>query len=151
MNFLQTFQINAPTVVAEIFDDEVVIINLESGAYYSLGQSGRLLWQQLQPGATVNELIAQVATIYASAPSEVTPAIAQFMAQLAQEQLIVPVTRPIESQAFHAVKAETRFKQTNQGPFTAPTLNKYTDMQDLLLLDPIHDVAETGWPHVNSH
>ncbi len=26
-------------------------------------------------------------------------------------------------------------------------MNKYTDMQDLLLLDPIHEVDETkGWP-----
>jgi hypothetical protein len=30
--------------------------------------------------------------------------------------------------------------------FTPPVLSRYTDMQDLLLLDPIHDVDETGWP-----
>jgi hypothetical protein len=28
----------------------------------------------------------------------------------------------------------------------APVLEKYTDMQELLLLDPIHDVEEAGWP-----
>ena len=27
-----------------------------------------------------------------------------------------------------------------------PVLEKYTDMQELLLLDPIHDVEEAGWP-----
>jgi hypothetical protein len=27
-----------------------------------------------------------------------------------------------------------------------PLLRKYTDMRDLLLLDPIHDVDEQGWP-----
>jgi hypothetical protein len=26
-------------------------------------------------------------------------------------------------------------------------LERYTDMQELLLLDPIHDVDESGWPH----
>jgi hypothetical protein len=25
-------------------------------------------------------------------------------------------------------------------------LERYTDMQELLLLDPIHDVDQTGWP-----
>jgi len=30
--------------------------------------------------------------------------------------------------------------------FDAPVLHSYTDMQDVLLLDPIHDVDETGWP-----
>jgi hypothetical protein len=31
-------------------------------------------------------------------------------------------------------------------PFTPPALTKFTDMQDLLLLDPIHDVGSGGWP-----
>ncbi len=31
--------------------------------------------------------------------------------------------------------------------FTEPTVHTYADMQDLLLLDPIHDVDETGWPN----
>lgn len=31
--------------------------------------------------------------------------------------------------------------------FPAPRLERYTDMQDLLLLDPIHDVDERGWPN----
>jgi hypothetical protein len=26
-------------------------------------------------------------------------------------------------------------------------LSRFDDMQEMLLLDPIHDVAETGWPH----
>ncbi len=33
-----------------------------------------------------------------------------------------------------------------QGAFAPPRLQRYTDMQDLLLLDPIHDVDEVGWP-----
>jgi len=32
-------------------------------------------------------------------------------------------------------------------PFVKPILQKYTDMADLLLLDPIHEVGEQGWPH----
>lgn len=32
-------------------------------------------------------------------------------------------------------------------PFVRPILQKYTDMADLLLLDPIHEVDEQGWPH----
>jgi hypothetical protein len=30
-----------------------------------------------------------------------------------------------------------------------PKLEKYTDMEDLLLLDPIHDVQEVGWPQTS--
>lgn len=33
-------------------------------------------------------------------------------------------------------------------PFTAPALNTYTDMQEFMLVDPLHQVDESaGWPH----
>ncbi len=30
--------------------------------------------------------------------------------------------------------------------YATPTLSKYTDMEELLLLDPIHEVDAQGWP-----
>ena len=33
------------------------------------------------------------------------------------------------------------------GPFEFPRLEKYSDMADLILLDPVHDVDALGWPH----
>ena len=33
-----------------------------------------------------------------------------------------------------------------QTPFRTPVLSKFDDMNEMLLLDPVHDVAETGWP-----
>jgi hypothetical protein len=36
--------------------------------------------------------------------------------------------------------------QTEKKHFVAPCLHKYTDMQELLLIDPIHDVDDYGWP-----
>ena len=35
--------------------------------------------------------------------------------------------------------------------FNPPVLSVYSDMEDLLLLDPIHDVDETGWPQPRSN
>ena len=37
----------------------------------------------------------------------------------------------------------------NKIPFEEPKLEKYSDMEDLLLLDPIHDVEDEGWPKAN--
>ncbi|MBX3014591.1 MAG: hypothetical protein KF832_23935 [Caldilineaceae bacterium] len=31
--------------------------------------------------------------------------------------------------------------------FETPVLNEFTDMQERLLLDPIHEVDHAGWPH----
>ena len=33
------------------------------------------------------------------------------------------------------------------GSGALPRLRKYTDMQDLLLLDPIHEIDQSGWPN----
>ena len=33
-------------------------------------------------------------------------------------------------------------------PFRAPSLQRFEDMQGFLLVDPIHEVDDTGWPHI---
>lgn len=36
-------------------------------------------------------------------------------------------------------------------PFVPPVLRKYTDMQEFMLVDPLHDVDEqAGWPHAKT-
>lgn len=49
-----------------------------------------------------------------------------------------------------ALGANSNMDSTTPNPdklhFEEPIFHKYTDMEDLLLLDPIHDVDETGWP-----
>jgi hypothetical protein len=35
--------------------------------------------------------------------------------------------------------------------FEPPLLEKFTDMEDLLLLDPVHEVDGRGWPHPAPH
>ena len=35
--------------------------------------------------------------------------------------------------------------------FVAPALHVYTDMQEFMLVDPLHDVDEVaGWPHAKT-
>lgn len=33
-----------------------------------------------------------------------------------------------------------------RAPYARLALTKYTDMQELLLLDPVHEVDDEGWP-----
>lgn len=151
MNVLQPLRINTPTVVSEVFDDEIVIIHLESGAYYSLDQSGATIWRLLQQGASVPEIQTTLAAAYPNTTTEIEQAIESFMQQLAVEQLIVSdrtLTPSPQRQIGQPFISSSRGAQQD---FSMPQLNKYTDMQDLLLLDPIHDVTETGWPHGKSH
>lgn len=64
--------------------------------------------------------------------------VTRFIAELARLNLIVPAELTADLTAEIEVPASDEFQP--------PALESYTDMQDLLLLDPIHEVDEMGWP-----
>ena len=132
------FRVNAPDVVSETIDGESVIINLYKGLYYNLNPVGSVIWEQVAAGYS----IMQVSTAFAAACPGLSDAdadsIVNLIQQLLQESLIV-VTEDSPSEAVPVVTAT--------GSFETPVLYKYADMQDLLALDPIHDVDESGWPN----
>ncbi len=146
MSFHQTYRVNAPAVISEAFADEIVIIHLESGAYYSLDQSGAAIWQWLQQGMGLGEISNRLGVTYQLGAKEIERMVPPFIDELTQEQLIVPANA--DEQARNSLPPTPLGQQgcTGNAPFTCPTLTKFTDMQDLLLLDPVHDVGSSGWP-----
>lgn len=135
-------QVNAPQVIHETIDGEVIIINLGTGSYYSLKGSGAAVWDVVQqsPGATVDDLVNAVAAVFARAPAEIDSQVRTFVDDLCAEELLVDAPAGEDSPS-----AETAAR-TASSPFEPPVLEKYTDMQDLVLLDPVHEVDATGWP-----
>lgn len=146
MSLHQTFRVNAPAVVSEAFEDEVVIIHLESGAYYSLDQCGAAIWQLLQQGVDLTEISTRLGAAYQVNPTEIAPFVSAFIAELTGEQLVVPDILPAPPLNGVLGKALAQTGGAAKALFTRPVLTKFTDMQDLLLLDPIHDVNSSGWP-----
>lgn len=132
------YRINAPNVVSEIIDGEAVIVHLGTGVYYSVDQSGAAIWSLIEQGTPLPAIATAVATHYGLPVAEVEPSVQAFANQLLAEGLIVPIDTPT---TLEPVSIEAR------GAWQPPALGRYTDMEDLLLLDPIHDVDETGWPN----
>ena len=131
--------------VHEAFDDEVIVVNLESGSYYSVSGSGATIWKLIDAGASIPAIVRAVGERYRGDHDEIERAVGQFVDELRQEQLISPLDRAAGSDGsrFDVVDAPTH---GDRPAFEAPVLEKYTDMEQLLLLDPIHDVDSTGWP-----
>ena len=142
------FKINQPHVVAENFDNEVVAINLETGSYYSLEKSGATVWSLLSAGATLSEIIAGVNARYQGDPAVITQSIQQFIADLQHAQLIV--AQPNGGHTDLAKSFSSTALPLEKAHFEPPILAGYDDMQDLLLLDPIHEVDNQGWPQQKS-
>lgn len=142
------FRLNQPHVVAENFGDEIVAIHLERGNYYSIEKSGVAIWILATAGATLDEIITTITQTTADnlADGEVRTTVQHFLQDLQQADLVVPYTNG--NRVPSPINAAVYPWDAKQQPFTLPILREYTDMQDLLLLDPIHDVDATGWPHV---
>jgi hypothetical protein len=134
--------INAPRVAHQVIDNEAIIIDFESGAYFSVDQTGAQVWELLDRNLSVAELAACLEQQYHRPTDEIQSAIGQFIGQLLEEGLI----RPGENNADRLPSTPGSSPASPGLDFQPPVLNKYTDMQDLLLLDPIHEVDERGWP-----
>lgn len=135
------FRVNEPNVVYETFDREIVMVNLDTGKYYSLSGTAPTIWSDLAEGYELDEITRRIHSRYSGELDAIGTAVAAFADRLVAEDLLVPthdlVVRP------HGPLVEPA---GNKEPFEAPLVENYEDMQDLLMLDPIHDVDSAGWP-----
>jgi hypothetical protein len=139
------FRVNTPDVTHEVIDGEAVIINLVTGNYYSLDKAGADVWILLERNVAVESIIEHIAFRYEGGRSAIEKSVVELISRLRDEELIVP-----DSTSGPAKSSETEVPSAGNGArpsFQPPVLLKFTDMQELLLLDPIHEVDQTGWPH----
>lgn len=137
--------VNAPQVIHESIDGEVIAINLGTGTYYSLKGSAADAWELISrpQGIARSNLVAALATRYAMGESEVAAALAPFVSQLEEEALVAYVDGAAHDEGAPTGDFE---RAESSGAFAAPVLEKFTDMQDLVLLDPVHEADALGWP-----
>ena len=150
METFERFKINAPKVIHETIDGETVIVNLDSGNYYSLDAIGADIWDSVGKGVPADHIIEDISCRYTGEREEINRAVCQFFDELLKEGLISPL-EPGDTESGTLNKTPVESMPTDGQPhFKAPTLQKYSDMQDLLLLDPIHEVDDTGWPNAKA-
>lgn len=138
----RNYRINSENVMHETIDGEVVIINLDRGTYYSLDGVGACVWAYLEQGASVDGLVDRVATRYEGERDRMARSVGAFLERLHAEDLVAT------AQANGAGDGPVDPPGAERRAFLEPTLQKYTDMEQLLLVDPIHEVEESGWPNV---
>jgi hypothetical protein len=129
-----------PEIVHETVDGEVIAIDLVSGSYYSLAGSGPAIWELLGRGASEAEIGAALAGQFEAGGETIGGAVSTLLAELQENGLIVAGDEVAGAEAPALPGAETKM------PFEAPRLERYNDMKDYFLLDPIHEVDTAGWP-----
>ena len=137
------FRVNSPNVIHETIEGEVILIDLKTGTYYSLRDSGAAIWQAIEQGAGEDGITAELRSRYEASDDQISAGMQQLLAELEREGLI----RADEGEAAPAATPSASDDGAGRLPFAAPVLEKHTDMQDLILLDPVHEVGAKGWPH----
>lgn len=127
----KAYEIVSESVAAENVEGEVVIVHFFTGSYFSLRDSAALAWEQLSEGGSPSQLAAKISSPEKAAKVQME----RFLGVLVEEEVLretegspLPVTADISLDLNELV------------------VEKYEDMQLLLLGDPIHDVESEGWP-----
>jgi hypothetical protein len=113
---------------------------MERGTYYSTDEVGAAIWSLIEAGSTEAGIVEAIEARFEAPPGEIEDAIAMFLGRLLAEELVASCGTADETRA---PLPPARGEKTR---FRAPTLQAYRDMQDMLSLDPIHDVEAAGWP-----
>lgn len=125
-------------VVFEHFDTETVMINLKSGFYFSLNPAGQWIWKLLQKWPTLDEVYSAVTPRDHDNGKAIHAEVAAFLEKLAEHGLVEMTTDHPENNGLSGQKSPIGYE--------TPKIQVFSDQQELLLLDPIHEVDDPGWP-----
>ena len=135
---MPTWVINRESVSSDFLEGEVVAIHLGTGIYYSLRGPAAVLWQALDQPRDAAGLGSLLTGQFDVSAETAAADAAAFLERLLAEQIVRP--SDLAGAAAGAPSGDRR-------PYLPPVIERFADLQDLLLLDPIHDVGAQGWPN----
>jgi len=146
MNDATRLQLDEKRFVHQTVDGEVLIIDVQGGAYFCLRGGAALLWPLLVEGAARSSVLAMAETAFDGPAGDIGASVTAFIDGLLAEGILRPAADgPISG---GAAANGVRMAPAEKAPFAPLTIERYDDMRDLLTLDPVHDVTDSGWPNV---
>jgi hypothetical protein len=138
------YRVNAPHVIAETIGGETIIVHLSTGCYFNLGGTAVEVWEGIAAGQPFPWIKQQFLARYEASPDEIDAALSRLLEELQREDLIVAE----DGDGVPAMESAPE-PAPARAPFVEPSVSKFTDMQDIILLDPVHEVDARGWPHTD--
>jgi len=141
------FRVPSRRVAADVVDDEVVIVDLASGSYFTTEGAGCDVWRLLAGGASVDETVAVLRTRYVDTGA-VESYVHTLTAVVVERGLLEPAHDDTDGAPVDLGPAAGVLAPVGEPrPFAAADLVDFDDMKGLLLIDPVHEVDDRGWPH----
>jgi hypothetical protein len=124
--------------MGEAIDGEVMIIDLVSGIYFNLTGTSAATWPLLVAGVPLHAIVVTVGASCEADPAAIARDLAVFADRLVAESIV----RELSPATASAAAAPALPNAT----YTGFAINRYDDMRALLVVDPVHEVGDFGWP-----
>jgi len=135
----RAYAFNSQNFAFEVFADEIVVLNVTDGTYFAFGGWAVETWPALVNRQPAQSIVNAMAERYGVAAGPIGAELDDFTAKLRQENILLDAQPVDEDIALETLPAASGFQPIS--------FEKHADMQDLLTLDPIHDVdPQKGWP-----
>lgn len=138
----QRYATDLNNIIFEAIEAELVVINLKSGCYYSLNESASVIWKLVIEGYSIRQISEFFMKQYPPSTNNISEEIARIVSEFVREELLseaAPSDPSGKSDRPDGLAFPERFE--------SPSITKHSDIQDMLALDPIHEVTDLGWPH----
>jgi hypothetical protein len=136
---MKAYQLDKTNIAQEVFGNEAVLINIPIGKYYSVrGTTGIKILELLQEPTSLESIWANIQNEFQLDEATARTEIEAFINQLEIESIIDGASETVS-----VIGEESAIKL----PYEKVELEIFDDMQELIMLDPIHDVESfKGWP-----
>lgn len=128
-------------ISCERLDGDVIAVNLATGAYFSLSGSAADVWTAAVSGAPSTTWLARLDEAYGTPVSRED--VAHLLSACVEHGLVEPMEANMDD--LPPLPADL-----DRSRWLSPVLEVFTDLQDLILVDPIHDAGDLGWPRMNT-
>ena len=134
---MTNYVLNEEKMFADVADGVAIIINSETGIYYGLNKFSTNVYENIVNGASREDILSCLKS-YKNCPNDIEISLDNFINRLLELNII----NKSDKQTKEIYLSEDL---ANFNSFTFD-LKEYSDAQELLLADPIHEVKEeTGW------
>lgn len=124
---LTGYRVNDAQIVAELFDNEAIVMNLSNGSYFTLSGTAAEVWSMIEAGFDSEGMAARLVSKHGVDASKCRADIDALMASLLNEQIV------LEAEAHNAPSDPG---DADFGPYATPILTLHDDMAEIMAMDP---------------
>ena len=93
LNRSDTVQIHPKVLFTEVRGEGAVLLHAGSRKYYSLNETGSIIWKGLRDGHTLQEVAMEVSLAFDVSPEHAEASVAQLATTLCEAELVSAVQR----------------------------------------------------------